>query len=221
MKRCITMRIYSTPGSLKKSGQFGIYWKPGKSNTPCHFGMAANISIDDPFYYDRPLVFTVYYKYCFTGLCSICTVSRCISGSSNTPGHYGMAGHVGRAEPLYNDRPIIFVVYCKYAIIALYTISIVCWGMIRCFTMRIYSLSWSLKTSGQFEMAGQMGMEEPFYNDRPMILQDYYKYAIISMYTTSIVYWSIERCITMCIYSISWSLKTSGQFEMAGQMGME
>ena len=28
-------------------------------------------------------------------------------------------------------------------------------------------------------MAGQMGMEEPFYNDRPMILQAYYKYAII------------------------------------------
>ena len=146
--------------------------------------MAAHISIDDPFYYDRPLVFTVYYKYCFTGLYTICTVSRCmipynnmdiywISGSSNTPGHYGMTGHIGMAEPFYNDRPIIFVVYCKYAIIALYTTSIVCWGMIRCITMHIYSLLWSLKTSGQFEMAGQMGTEEPFYNDRPMVLQDY------------------------------------------------
>ena len=70
-------------------------------------------------------------------------------------------------------------------------------------------------------MAGQMGMEEPFYNDRPMILQDDYKYAIISLYTTSIVYQRMERRITMCIYSVSWSLKTSGQFEMAGQMGME
>ena len=70
-------------------------------------------------------------------------------------------------------------------------------------------------------MAGQMGMEDPFYNDRPMVLQDYYKYAIISLYTTSIVYQSMERSITMYIYSISWSLKTSGQFEMAGQMGME
>ena len=36
-------------------------------------------------------------------------------------------------------------------------------------------------------MAGQMGMEDPFYNDRPMVLHDYYKYAIISLYTTSIV----------------------------------
>ena len=37
-------------------------------------------------------------------------------------------------------------------------------------------------------MAGQMGMEDLFHNDRPMVLQDYYKYAIISVYTTSIVY---------------------------------
>ena len=60
--------------------------------------------------------------------------------------------------------------------------------MDRGITMRIYSISCSLKTSGQFEMAGQIGMEEPFYNDRPMVLQDYYKYTIISLYTTSIVY---------------------------------
>ena len=37
-------------------------------------------------------------------------------------------------------------------------------------------------------MAGQMEMEDPFNNDRPMVLHDYYKYAIISLYTTSIVY---------------------------------
>ena len=37
-------------------------------------------------------------------------------------------------------------------------------------------------------MAGQMGMEDPFYNDRPMILQEYYKCAIIFLYTPSIVY---------------------------------
>ena len=48
-------------------------------------------------------------------------------------------------------------------------------------------LAWSFKASGQFEMAGQMGMDGPFYNDRPMILQNYYKYTIISLYTTSIL----------------------------------
>ena len=37
-------------------------------------------------------------------------------------------------------------------------------------------------------MAGQMGMDDPFYNDRPMILHGYYKYAIISLYTTNMVY---------------------------------
>ena len=37
-------------------------------------------------------------------------------------------------------------------------------------------------------MAGQMGIEDPFYNDRPMVLQDDYKNAFISLYTTSIVY---------------------------------
>ena len=146
--------------------------------------MAAHISIDDPFYYDRPMVFIVYYKYCFIDLYTICTVSLCmisynsmdiywISGSSNTPGHYGMAGHIGMAEPFSNDRPIIFVEYCKYAIIALYTTSILCWGVIRCINIHIYWLSRSLKTSGQFEMAGQMGMEDQVYNDRPMILPDY------------------------------------------------
>ena len=37
-------------------------------------------------------------------------------------------------------------------------------------------------------MAGQMGMEDSFYNDRPMVLHDYFKYAIISLYATDIVY---------------------------------
>ena len=36
-------------------------------------------------------------------------------------------------------------------------------------------------------MAGQMGIVEPFYNDRPMILPDYYKYAIIALYPTKIL----------------------------------
>ena len=54
--------------------------------------------------------------------------------------------------------------------------------------MCIYWISWSLKTSGKYGIAGQMGVEQPVYNDRPMVLQDYYKYAVISLYTTSIVY---------------------------------
>ena len=78
--------------------------------------------------------------------------------------------------------------YYKYAIISLYTTSIVYQSMERCITMGIYSISWRLKTSGQYGMAGQMGMEDPFYIDRPMVLQDYYKYVIISFYTTSIVH---------------------------------
>ena len=99
-----------------------------------------------------------------------------------------MAGQMGMEEPFYNDPPMILQDYYKYAIISLYTTSIVYQSMERRITMCIYSLSRSLKTSGQFEMAGQMGMEDPFYNDRPMVLQDYYNYAIISLYTTSIVY---------------------------------
>ena len=194
--------------------------------------MAAHISIEDLFYNDRPKVFILYYKYCFIGLYTICTVSwdmipynnmdiYWLSGSSNTPSHYGMAGHIGMAEPFYNDRPIIFVVHCKYAIIALYTTGIICWGMILCSTMRIYPIPGSLKTSSQFGMVGQMGMEGPFYNDRPIIILDYYKYTIISLFTTTIVNLGMVLCITMRIYSISWSLKTSGQFEMSGQMGMD
>ena len=78
--------------------------------------------------------------------------------------------------------------YYKYAIISLYTTSIVYQSIERCITMGIYSISWSLQTSGQYGMAGQMGIEDPFYNDRPMVLQDDYKNAFISLYTTSIVY---------------------------------
>ena len=95
---------------------------------------------------------------------------------------------MGMEDPFFNDRPMILHNYYKYAIISLYTTSIVYQSMERSITMCIYSISWSLKTSGQFEMACQMRMEKPFYNDRPMILQDYYKYAIISLYRTSIVY---------------------------------
>ena len=60
--------------------------------------------------------------------------------------------------------------YNKYAFISLYTTNIVYQSMERCITMYIYLKSWSLKTSGQYGMAGQMGMEDPFYNDRPMVL---------------------------------------------------
>ena len=74
--------------------------------------------------------------------------------------------------------------YYKYAFISLYTTSIVYGTMY--YHVHIF-LAWSFKASGQFEMAGQMGMDGPFYNDRPMILQDYYKYTIISLYTTSIL----------------------------------
>ena len=48
--------------------------------------------------------------------------------------------------------------------------------------MRIYSTQAILKTSSQFGMAGQIGMEEPFYNDRPLILPDYYKYCLGVLY---------------------------------------
>ena len=68
-------------------------------------------------------------------------------------------------------------------------------------------------------MASQMEMEEPFYYNRPMILPDNYKHAIIALYTTSIVSLGIVRCITMLIYSIPGSLKTSSQSGMAGQIG--
>ena len=68
---------------------------------------------------------------------------------------------------------MILLDYYKYATVALYTTSILCLAKVRCITMRIYSTQAILKTSCQFGMAGQMGMEEPFYNDRPMILPDY------------------------------------------------
>ena len=51
-------------------------------------------------------------------------------------------------------------------------------------------------------MAGQMGMEETFYNDRPRILPDGYNYDTISLYKTSALYLVMVRFITMCIYSI-------------------
>ena len=132
-----------------------------------------------------------------------------------------MAGQMGMEKPFYNDRPMVHHDYYEYAIISLYTTSIGYQNMERGITMCIYSISWSLKTSGQYGMAGQMGMEDPFCNDRPMVHHDNYEYAVISLYTTSIGYQNMERGITMCIYSISWSLIPPGQYGMAGQMGME
>ena len=135
-----------------------------------------------------------------------------ISWSFEASSQFEMVGQMGMEEPFYNDQPMILSDYYKCAIISLHTTSAVFLGKVRCISMCIYSISWSLKTSGQFEMAGQMGMEEPFYNDRPMVLQDSYKYAIISLYTTSTLYLGIVRCSTMRIYSIPGILKTSGQF---------
>ena len=105
-----------------------------------------------------------------------------------------MAGQMGMEEPFYNDRPMILPDYYKYAIISLYTTSIVYLGMVRCIAMCIYSISWSLKTSGQFEMAGEMGMEEQLYNDRPMILTDYYKYCLGVLYMINTVCGAMMPC---------------------------
>ena len=76
---------------------------------------------------------------------------------------------MGINDPLYNDRPIILVVYNKYWSIALYTISNVSWGMIACDIMEMYSIPGTLYTAGQLGMAGDMGIDEPFHNDQPMI----------------------------------------------------
>ena len=103
-------------------------------------------------------------------------------------GQYGMAGQMGMEEPFYNDRPMILQDYYKHAMISMYKTNIVYSGMKLCITMCIYSISRSLIPPGQYGMAGQMGMEDPFYNDRPIFHNDYYEYAIISLYTTSIVY---------------------------------
>ena len=43
-------------------------------------------------------------------------------------------------------------------------------------------------------MAGQMGMEEPFYNDRRMILQDYYKYCLAVLYIINAVCGAMVPC---------------------------
>ena len=45
-----------------------------------------------------------------------------------------------------------------------------------CNTMDMYSIPGSLYTAGQLWMAGDIGIDEPFYNDQPMILVVYYKY---------------------------------------------
>ena len=65
-----------------------------------------------------------------------------ITDRLNPPGQLGITVLIGMDHPLYNDRSIIFVVYYKYAIIDLYTTSIVSLGMVRCNTMDIYSGCW-------------------------------------------------------------------------------
>ena len=89
-------------------------------------------------------------------------------------------------DPLYNDQPMIFIAYYKYCIIALYTIRTVSLGMMPCNNMDIHWISGSSNTPGHYGMAGHIGMAEPFYNDRPIILV-YYKSTTIALYTTSIV----------------------------------
>ena len=54
------MDMYSIPGSLYTAGQLG---------------MAADIGIDEPFFYDRPKILAVYYKYWSIALSTISTVS--------------------------------------------------------------------------------------------------------------------------------------------------
>ena len=80
-----------------------------------------------------------------------------------------MAADIGIYDPLYNDRPIIFVVYNKYRSIALYAISTVSWGMIACSIMDMYSIPGTLYTAGQLGMAGDIVIDEPFHNDQTMI----------------------------------------------------
>ena len=75
-----------------------------------------------------------------------------------------MAGDIG-----INDRPIILVVYNKYWSIALYTKSTISWGMIAWYIMDMFSIPGTLYTAGQLGMAGDIGIDEPFHNDQPMI----------------------------------------------------
>ena len=81
-------------------------------------------------------------------------------------------------DPFYNDQPMIFIAYYKYCIIALYTIRTVSLGMMPCNNMDIHWIPGSSNTTGHLGMAGHIGMGEPFYNDRSIILVVYYKSTI-------------------------------------------
>ena len=196
--KCYTVNMYSIPGSLYTAGQLGI---------------AGDIGIDDPVYNDRPMILVVYNKYWSIALYTVSTVSSgilacytmgmySIPGSLYTAGQLGMAGDIGMDEPFYNDQPIIFVVYYKNWSIALYTISTVSWGKMKCYTVDMYSIPGSLYTAGQLGIAGDIAIDDPFYNDRPMILVVYNKYWSIALYTISTFAWCMMACNIMGIYSI-------------------
>ena len=105
-----------------------------------------------------------------------------------------MAADIGIDDPFYNDRPMFFVGYYKNGIIALYTISTVSGGMMACNTMEMYSIPKGLYTAGQLGMVDNVGTDEPFYNDRPIIFVVYNKCWSIALY-----------------YTIAGSLYTAGQ----------
>ena len=63
--------------------------------------------------------------------------------------------------------------------------------------MLLYSIPGSLKTYSQSGMAGQIGMKEPFYNDRPMILLDCYKDNIVALHTINTVCGANMPCKSM------------------------
>ena len=65
-------------------------------------------------------------------------------------------------------------------------------------------------------MAGDIGIDDPFYNDWTMIFLVYYKYWSIALYTISTVSWGMMACDTIDMYSIPRSLYTAGQLGMAG-----
>ena len=194
--------------------------------------MAADIGVDDPFYNDRPMFFVVYYKNWIIALYTMTTVSggmmACntmdmysIPESLYTAGQLGMAGNLGTDEPFCDDRPIISVVYNKCWSIALYTIGTVSWGLMACYTMDMYSIPGSLYTAGQLEMAGDIGINYPFYYDRPIILVVYNKYWSIALYTIS----TASRCMIASnitdMYSIPGTLYTAGHLGMAGEIGID
>ena len=144
-----------------------------------------------------------------------------IPGSLYTASQLGMAGDIRIDDPFYNDRPMIFVVYYKYWIIALYTKNTVSWGMMVCNTMDMYSIPGSLYTASQLGMAGDICIDDTFYNDWPSIFVVYYKYWIITFYTISTLSWGMMACNTMDMYSIPMSLYTAGQLGMAGDIGKD